>query len=1261
MWRKLNKRQIWARVLVLGVCSLICFSVFTAVAFVKGQNTLQTAAEKRYKPELVIQTGHASSVNSVAFSPDGKTLASGSSDFTIKLWDVESGLQIKSLAGHVDMVNSVAFSPDGKTLASGNGDNTIKLWNVETGQQIKSFLQADVVRSVAFSPDGKTLASGSNDRTIKLWNVEIGQQIPKSLTGHADWVLSVMFSPDGKTLASGSKDKTIKIWNVETGQLIKSLAGHSNWVTSVAFSSDGKTLASGSWDKTIKLWNVETGQQIKSLEGHAKFIESVAFSPDEKTLASGSDDRTIKLWNVETGQLIKSLVDHPDKVYSVAFSPDGKTLASGIWDKTIKLWNVETGQQIKSLEGHASFISSVAFSSDGKTLASGSRDSAINLWNVETGQQIKSLTGHAGLVSSVAFSPDGKTLASGSGDKTIKIWNVETGQQIKSFTGHAIWVSSVAFSPNGKTLASGGWDSTIKLWNVETGQQIKSLTGHASGVNSIAFSSDGKTLASGSWDNTIRLWDIETGQQIKSLTGHAAPVWSVAFSSDGNTLASGSKDKTIKLWNLETGQLIKSLKGHASDVNSIAFSSDGETLASGSDDKTIKLWNVETGQQIKSLTGHAHRVSSVAFSPDGKFFVSGGYDATMKLWDMQSNKPLATLTSLDKDDWVAVTPDSQFDASAGALKLMHFVVFDPQTGYEVITLDQLKSKSFTPGLLKDIYLRQRAAGAGEFSITLYPKLEIQQARQGAATLNLKLENRGGGIGRVEVLVNGREFSSDATAGKISNRNIAKATIPVEIPKDDLDAGANKVEAIAWNKEGDVRSRSREFGFVVEPNGTVKGIEVENIGEEKQTYNGHFYAIVAGVAQYANSAHNLRYAAKDAEDMSKALTLGARRLFCGEEIKQKKPCQRVHIRTLTTEKQAQFSPPTDVPIDFKRAAPTKAEFQKVFAEIAARAMPEDVVVVYMSGHGTAITHPEATEKSAFPDMYLYPTTEATTIDAAQLKNKTVRDLITISSLELADWVNKIKAERKVMIFDTCAAGNIEKSDLTALTKADDALQIRALDRLRERTGFYVLMGSAANAVSYEASNYRQGLLTYSLLEALTGAKLREDKFVDVEDWFGYAEDKVELLAKNIGGIQRPRYFKSNYSKRFDVGQIEAEERKEIQPARAVPVILQPNFIDDDALSDNTLKLTDALITKLQTLSVQFERGTNQAVNYIPVRRAAGGISPSGKYTISADGMVTVKLVLWRDDKEIARLEVTADENKIVEELLQKIIEAAQKSN
>ncbi|MCA2717734.1 hypothetical protein [Microcystis sp. M169S2] len=625
--------------------------------------------------------GHDSDVNSVNFSPDGKTLVSGSDDNTIKLWNVETGQEIRTLKGHDSAVYSVNFSPDGKTLVSGSYDNTIKLWDVETGRVIRTLTlkgHNELDLDVNFSPDGKTLVSGSGDKTIKLWNVETGQEI-RTLKGHDDYVLSVNFSPDGKTLVSGSWDKTIKLWNVETGEEIRTLKGHNYYVISVNFSPDDKTLVSGSADNTIKLWNVETGQEIRTLKGHDYSVNSVNFSPDGKTLVSGSLDNTIKLWNVETGKEIRTLKGHDEPVNSVNFSPDGKTLVSispegktlvddSDEDKTIKLWDVETGQEIRTLKGHDEPVNSVDFSPDGKTLVSssfswdkededtgmsGSGDKTIKLWNVETGQEIRTLKGHDDYVLSVNFSPDGKTLVSGSIDKTIKLWNVETGKEIRTLKGHDNTVISVNFSPNGKTLVSGSGDKTIKLWNVETGQEIRTLKGHDYPVRSVNFSPDGKTLVSGSADNTVKLWNVETGEEIRTLKGHDSYVRSVNFSPDGKTLVSGSADNTVKLWNVETGEEIRTLKGHDSYVNSVNFSPDGKTLVSGSADNTVKLWNVETGEEIRTLKGHDNFVYSVNFSPDGKTLVSGSDDNTIKLWNLGTDWGLSDLMERSCD-WVRV-------------------------------------------------------------------------------------------------------------------------------------------------------------------------------------------------------------------------------------------------------------------------------------------------------------------------------------------------------------------------------------------------------------------------------------------------------------------------------------------------------------------------------------------------------------------------------------------------------------------------------
>ncbi len=599
------------------------------------------AAPEPEKPFAEFQ----SAVLSVAISPQGRRrIAVGLADATIEIWDFLTGEKWSSCQGHTSTVNSVAFSPDGKTVVIASLDNTVRLWDVITGQAIGQPFSGhtEFVNSVAFSPDGKTVVSGSDDKTVRLWDVNTAQAIGQPFSGHTDDVNSVAFSSDGKTVVSGSDDKTVRLWDVNTAQAIgQPFTGHTGSVTSVAFSPDGNMVVSGSRDNTVQLWDVNTREAIgQPFTGHTKYVWSVVFSPDGKTVVSSSSDKTVRLWDVITGEAIgQPFSGHTGSVTSVAFSADGKTVVSGSDDKTVRLWDVITAQaKSQPFSGHTDIVHSVAFSPDGKTVVSGSADKTVQLWDVNTGEAIgQPFSGHTSTVFSVAFSADGKTVVSGSWDKTVRLWDVSTGQAIgQPFSGHTDIVISVAFSADGKTVVSGSWDKTVRLWDVSTGQAIgQPFSGHTDIVISVAFSLDGKTVVSGSDDRTVRLWDVNTGQAIgQPFSGHTSTVFSVAFSPDGKTVVSGSDDKTVRLWDVNTGQAIgQPFSGHTYIVYSVAFSPDSKTVVSGSHDKTVRLWDISDPQRNwQIIIGEDEGpVYSVAFDPQGDYIISAGLNG-IKIW-----------------------------------------------------------------------------------------------------------------------------------------------------------------------------------------------------------------------------------------------------------------------------------------------------------------------------------------------------------------------------------------------------------------------------------------------------------------------------------------------------------------------------------------------------------------------------------------------------------------------------------------------------
>jgi WD40 repeat protein len=546
-------------------------------------------------------------VTDLAFSPDGKLLASSSIDSTVKIWNADTGQCWKTLTYKQQWIWSVAFSPDGQTVASGGEDGTITLWNIYTDECRVLLGHHSWIWSLAFQPLPENLfnkknqrgilASASYDCTLRLWDTETGKCL-NILAGHQHILMGIDFDPSGKILASGSFDRTIKIWDVQTGECLKTLTGHTKEVNCVAFSGDGQFLASGSNDYTIKIWDVQTGECLKTLRGHVQGITMVDFAPGKNILATGDNNQVLKLWDVDEEKCLKTWQGYTDFMLTTAISPNGKLLAGGSSDKNIRIWDLKSGGLI-STGKHDAWVWMVDFSSDGRTLVSCSEDETIKLWDVSTRRCLKTIKGR-NKIWTVKFSADSRLLASGNQDGTICFWDSSTGENLRRIKAHSLWIWGLTFSPDGRYLASGSADTTIKIWNIKTKECILNLDRSLNKVMSVAFHPNGRMLASGDGE-LIKLWHTETGELIQTFVGNNGTVLSLVFDSQRNTIISSGIDSTIKIWSVDAAKCIQVLEGHETAIRAIALTPDRQTLISSSTDGTIRQWDLETGQTQKIL------------------------------------------------------------------------------------------------------------------------------------------------------------------------------------------------------------------------------------------------------------------------------------------------------------------------------------------------------------------------------------------------------------------------------------------------------------------------------------------------------------------------------------------------------------------------------------------------------------------------------------------------------------------------------------
>lgn len=1044
-----------------------------------------------------------STAQTVGFSPDGELIVTGDGN-NIRLWDVATSRLLRVLKGHASNIKMAEFTPDGSRIVSVDWmEATAKVWNAETGNLLLSFraYQSRFIEGVSLSPDGSRLLT-TNGSSIKMWDTGSGKLVRTFGEDIYDWKGSVAFSPDGSRFVSrdgtGANAK-LRVWDVLSGRLLRTMGIGGSSLKTVAYSPDGSMIAvgadvRGTNESALTLRNAYDGSLIRTFKGvekgdhgFEKEIVTIAFSPDGTHIASCTDFGPAHLWNVATGRLVRSAGDSSCSDI-IDFSPDGRRLAVGT-----EIWNIKTGE-LRDLAANAGFkpVGQAFFLPGGAQVISESWPN-ISFWDLGAGRLVRTVgdkdADHVLMpeigIRGFAVTPDGsKIIVDGGEEHGLLLVDTQSNRVVRKFGVRSDSVSEMAVLPDGKHVGL-GIGNLIMVLSLATGEIIHTIRG--AGAGGMAISRDGKLVATAGYSDGTRIWNVAAGNRISTISGDFD---SVAFLSNGDQVITGadsSSDSTLDLWDVRTGKLIRSFadkaipfggypakpRAHTQDIISVGVSSDGRRIASGSEDNLVKLWEGATGNLIRTFRGHQEQVNSVSFSPDDKRLLSSSSDGTIRIWDPQQDEPLVTLMEMRKG-WLVVTPEGFFAGTHGAARALVVV-----RGLESYSIDQFYQALYRPDLVReklagdpDGKVREAAAkldldkiidSGGSPSVAIVSPVDSKSVTDDNLTVEAKITDTGGGIGRIEWRVNGltlgvntkRGFERIAAGAKENEQKDDKSiTVRQDLW---LEPGKNTIEVVAYNAKNLIASDPAKITITWD-------------GQTSKT-PPRLHVLAVGVNDYWDSRLRLNHAVTDAKAMSTALRQAGGGLY-----------ETVSVTNLVD--------------DQVTADKLEAAFDKLGGDVR----PRDVFLFFLAGHGKTVDG----KYFFIPQDFRYKTPKSI-VDKGIGQDKWQR------------WFSRIPARKSLLLYDTCESGSLTGDRI--LTRSME--RIAALEKLTRAMGRTVLSAATDEAPALEG--YKgHGVFTYALLDALNRSDANKNDLIEVTELAGHVDAQVpEISHKAFGFRQVPQ--------------------------------------------------------------------------------------------------------------------------------------------
>ena len=1158
----------------------------TALDFSASGDMLVTAAKDntiriwdvRKGTEVRSLPGHSFYASAVAFSPTNNIIASCSIDKTVKLWDIRIGKEIPiPITGLTKPQNTLAFSPDGQTLAVGGDDNTIRLLNIQQNSVVtldagagitnlaysadgslliaqcdnqavkiydaakKAFLRevVGVAKQAAISPNGRILASVDKSsqedddmdirRTVALWNVFNGKKL-RTFIGNSPRVLCFAFSPDGTKITTGGADRAMRTYDVATGRDASEFNGYRKVIKAVAFDKTGNHLATAHSDKdgnNIRLWDLEKGTEPADLKAPLIQVASLSYTADGKTLAAGGtslDNKSIVVWNVETSKITKTITTDDSPIQAVAISPDGSMIASGAIDSVVSLWSVASGKLDKKLRGHKKSVYSVAFSPDGKTLATASSDRSVRLWDVASGKELKALVGHTELINSVAFSANGKQLISGSADRTVKVWDVASGQAVKTFTGHKGEVMAVSLSNDGKYAASGATDDDVKVWDVASGKETKTLKGHANWVLATSFHPNNRTLASASADAKVIVWDAVEGKENATLVGLDRGDW-VVVTPDGQF--DGSEDGTKLLHWVVDGQPVQldafferfyspkllsrifpmSPATLALKAQQEKAAKEGAAKAKREAEAEAKREAAEIAKQQIALKAQQEAETKARAEAEAKAKREADalakQQADLKAKQESEAKARLAAEAKAKQDAEALAKQQAAAKEKAAQDALAKQQAELKAKQEAETKERLaaeaKAKQEADALAKqqaDLKAKQESEAKARLAAEAKAKqdaealalrqAELKKQQEAAlAAASAEIANPVAGVQMAPDIA--RDFKLPPLVEILAPRpadTLASPRVNITVGVKDRGSQIAEIRIFQNGKllfPEEFRNLPSAQGFTILRDYTIlllpgkNDLKVIAINTDKTESNASEVSVVCNIPVQTTNLHVFAIGVNDY--LNKEYNLPYARIDAQDVLKT------------IVGNAAQGGYDKVFKYELYDADAKKEKVQEIFKKITASAQRQDVFVFFYAGHGKVVA---ADEQSTF---YLV---------MQDVKNEQDLEARGLSAKELSVLLTNVPAARQLVLFDACQSG----------AALDDFMQSKSVKGVARKTGSAVIASASSDQAANQVTSIQHGVFSYTLLKALGGEVKNEKGKVTVNALKNYVEEQVPELTRQL---------------------------------------------------------------------------------------------------------------------------------------------------